>query len=148
MRVSGTNEVRVRPADWEADGEALRSVRFAVFVEEQGVDPALELDAWDETSFHVLAECGGRVVGTGRLLPDGHVGRLAVEHAWRGRGVGRALMEALLAAAGERDLPNVILHSQVSAIPFYEKLGFEAEGAEFVEAGIPHRLMTRELSGK
>ncbi len=138
--------IEVRAVDWENSRVALLAVRHAVFVREQGVDASLELDEWDAVSRHFLAEdASGDPIGTARLLPGGRVGRVAVLDEWRRRGVGRALMLAVIAAARAAEMKRLHLHAQVHSIPFYETLGFVAEGAVFEEAGIPHREMTREL---
>jgi len=118
------------------------SVRREVFIVEQGVPEALEWDEHDATSLHALAEGpGGEVLGTGRLLPDGHIGRMAVRRPWRGRGVGTAILETLIARARARQDAEIALSAQVGAIAFYERFGFVAEGPEFDDAGIPHRRM-------
>ena len=133
---------------WDELGALARPVREAVFVAEQGVPLALEWDEFDAVSRHVIArDSHGEVIGTGRLLPDGHIGRMAVLAAWRGKHVGRALMERLIAEAAQQKLQPLLLHAQVQAVEFYEKLGFVAEGAGFMEAGIPHRLMRRPAAG-
>lgn len=129
---------------WAELSRLSRSVREAVFIIEQGVPKELEWDEFDAVSRHAIAHDGnGEVIGTGRLLPDGHIGRMAVLAAWRGKQVGRALMERLIAEAAQQKLGPLLLHAQVQAIGFYEKLGFVAEGPTFMEAGIPHRLMRR-----
>jgi predicted GNAT family N-acyltransferase len=121
-------------------------VREAVFVVEQGVPPEIERDDWDSRCDHALAiDSAGRVVGTGRLLPDGHIGRMAVLADCRGRGVGGLILAALVARAGERGMRRVVLNAQTHAAPFYARHGFVALGAEFVEAGIPHVAMARAL---
>lgn len=138
----------VRIADWSdpADRAAIRRVRETVFIAEQGVPPEEEWDAHDETCLHVLAlDATGEAIGTGRLLSGGWIGRLAVVRSWRGRGVGDALMRELLAAAYERGEHESLLHAQTHAIPFYERFGYVAEGEEFEECGIPHRLMRLRL---
>jgi predicted GNAT family N-acyltransferase len=137
---------RVRSADWSADGAALRHVRRAVFIEEQGVPEELEWDQADAACRHALAvDDSGAPVGVGRLLPDGHVGRLAVLASWRGRGVGAALFGHLLAVAAERGHRRVVLNAQVAAVGFYERHGFVASGEQFLEAGIAHLVMQRDL---
>ena len=105
---------------WSAAREALLTVRLAVFVEEQGVPPELELDEHDATAYHVLVrDPAARPIACGRLLPDGQIGRMAVLPGWRGRGIGRALLQALLSAAAARGLAAVFLHAQCSAVGFY-----------------------------
>jgi predicted GNAT family N-acyltransferase len=135
----------VRQADWCADRQALRAVREAVFIREQSVPADMEWDDADETCVHALACAGSHAIGTGRLLPDGHIGRMAVLKAWRGRGVGSAILEYLIATARERGLRRVALNAQVQAVPFYERFGFKREGEVFPDAGIPHLHMRREL---
>jgi len=133
----------VTAGSWDEIGPQAAPLREAVFIAEQGVPADLEWDEFDATSLHAVACDGtGAIIGTGRLLPDGHIGRLAVRADWRGRGVGRALLERLLEAAMQKNL-SPLLHAQTQATGFYEKLGFIAEGPEFIEAGISHRLMRR-----
>ena len=130
---------------WDELGALAKPLREAVFVVEQGVPLAMEWDEFDAVSRHVVArDSQGEVIGTGRLLPDGHIGRLAVRADWRGKNVGRALMERLIAEAMKRGLRPLLLHAQMQALGFYEKLGFAATGDAFMEAGIPHRLMRRD----
>ena len=138
---------QVRLADWVRDETALRSVREAVFVHEQAVPLSLEWDGIDPQCLHVLAENeNGRAIGTGRLLPDGHIGRMAVLAEWRGRGVGSALLGMLIACARERGMREVIVNAQTHAIAFYRGHGFVEEGAIFLDAGIPHRCMRRSCA--
>ena len=136
----------LREVDWTVDRDALRAVRWKVFVEEQRVPEDEEWDDYDPVSRHVIAAAAdGAPVGTGRLLPDGHVGRMAVLKEWRGRGVGGAVLGHLLKLAHETRHAVVRLHAQTHALGFYEKHGFVAEGEEFMEAGIPHLRMSRIL---
>lgn len=136
----------VRDADWDRDRLALKHVRRVVFMAEQGVPEELEWDEWDATSRHFLAEdAQGHPLGTARLLPDGHIGRMAVLQFWRRRGVGTALMRHVLAAAREAGFATVELAAQSHALQFYERFGFAALGDEFMDAGIPHRSMRLEL---
>jgi predicted GNAT family N-acyltransferase len=138
--------VRIELGDWHAMQARAAPVRFAVFVEEQGVPPEIEIDEFDPVSLHALAIDGdGRVLGTGRLLPDGHIGRMAVARSARGAGVGGAILAALIDAARARGDREVALNAQTHAMPFYERFGFVAEGEEFDDAGIPHRSMRRAL---
>ena len=139
----------VRVADWSTDEPALRSIRFDVFCVEQAVPEALEWDGIDAQCRHVLAEDeAGRAIGCGRLLPDGHIGRVAVRAQWRGREVGSALLERLLALAAERGGVRVMLNAQTHAMPFYARYGFALVGEPFDEAGIPHQAMEATLPAR
>ncbi|HXF65540.1 MAG TPA: GNAT family N-acetyltransferase [Burkholderiales bacterium] len=134
----------VKPVNWRASQEAIRAIRTRVFVEEQRIPEELEWDEEDEHSYHVLVYASdGSPVGTGRLLRDGRIGRMAVLKEWRGRGAGSALMKYLLWLAAKMGFDEVKLHAQVRAAGFYAKHGFRAEGEEFMEAGIPHVVMSR-----
>lgn len=137
---------RVREASSAGDFTALHALREQVFVHEQQVPVALERDALDAGSHHVLAEdAGGRVIGTARLTPLRSIGRMAVLPQWRGRGVGGALLHALLRQAADRGWSEVGLHAQAHAIGFYRDHGFREVGEPFVEAGIDHRAMQLRL---
>jgi predicted GNAT family N-acyltransferase len=136
----------VERVDWQSAAAPLRQVRRLVFVEEQGVPEELEWDEWDARCVHVLARTStGEPVGTGRLLPDAHIGRMAVLPRWRRQGVASAMLRELLAVARERGDDVVRLNAQTQAIPFYLRFGFAAQGPEFQDAGIPHRLMVLRL---
>jgi predicted GNAT family N-acyltransferase len=106
----------------------------------------LEWDEADEVSTHAVAyDEAGQVIATGRLLPDGHIGRMAVRKSARGKGIGSEVLAALLEEAKHRRFHELVLHAQTHAIDFYFKHGFQIEGDEFLEAGIPHRRMTLTL---
>ncbi|MFB7108818.1 GNAT family N-acetyltransferase [Streptomyces sp. NPDC001698] len=149
----------VRVAEDPADREACFAVRKEVFVVEQGVPQDIEYDEYDALAVHVLAvREDGVPLGTGRLLYGaeaaaktggdpavGSLGRLAVTGDARGLGVGAALVRAIEDAARARGLSAVDLHAQSHALGFYERLGYEAYGPEFPDAGIPHRAMRRAL---
>jgi predicted GNAT family N-acyltransferase len=138
--------VSIRILPWQAARADAQRVRETVFVVEQGVPPEIELDEWDERCDHALAyDAGGRVVGTGRLLPDGHIGRMAVLRAARRHGVGARLLEALVGRARARGITRVALNAQIHAEPFYARFGFVRASEPFIEAGIPHVAMTREI---
>ena len=124
----------------------LAEIRRVVFVIEQQVPEAEEWDGMDAASRHVIAVSrDGMALGTGRLLPDGRIGRMAVLKAWRGRGVGSALLRALIAMAREQGHAETRLHAQTHALDFYRKQGYTPLGAEFMEAGIPHYEMRLRL---
>ena len=130
---------------WEEARAEAGPIRFVVFVDEQKVPVEMELDEHDAVCVHVIARSEGRAVGTGRLLPDGHIGRMAVLKAWRGRGVGAAMLNALVGAARERGDKDVVLSAQTHARGFYMKFGFSSEGPEYPDAGIPHQAMRKKL---
>jgi len=129
------------------DGEPLlRAVREAVFIQEQHVPAELEWDGLDEDSRHALAlSAKGDAIGCGRMLSDGHIGRIAVMPQWRKQLVGTAIMEALLNEARSRGFKQVDVDAQTHAVPFYRSFGFQEEGEEFEDAGLPHIKMTLKL---
>jgi len=137
-------EFLVQPGSWGQLGLEAFAVREKVFIQEQSVPAEMELDEFDPVSRHVLARSvDGLPIGTGRLLADGHIGRLAVVAEWRGKGVGQALMDRLLDLAREAGMTRLALHAQTQATGFYRRFGFVESGEEFMEAGIPHVLMVR-----
>lgn len=140
-----TDQINLRRADWEQDRELLRRLREVVFVHEQGVPADIEWDGKDAAAEHVIAEVGGGVVACGRLMPDGKIGRMAVLPEARSRGIGTRVMTALIEQAMRRGLRSVYLHAQAHAAGFYERQAFVHEGDTFVEAGIEHIAMRREL---
>lgn len=135
----------VRTATWPDDQATLKAIRFEVFVEEQGVPPELEVDENDPVSIHAIAWQGGQAAGCGRLLPDGHIGRMAVRKPWRGQGVGAAILAHLIERARQRGDREVVLSAQTHALGFYERFGFVAEGPEYLDCDIPHRFMRLTL---
>ncbi|ACL72468.1 GNAT family N-acetyltransferase [Thioalkalivibrio sulfidiphilus] len=136
----------VSEALWPRDTGALRSVREPVFVEEQGVPLELERDGVDIACLHLLARnSSGHPIGAARLAPDGRIGRMAVLPAWRGRGVGRALLDAAIRLAKELGMVKVELNAQCHASAFYAKAGFQQIGEVFMDAGIPHIRMVKRI---
>ncbi len=136
----------IEHADWREHAEAIRAVRHAVFVQEQGIPAALEWDGRDPACRHVLAiSHTGEPIGTARVQADGHIGRMAVLAPWRHMGVGRALLASLIRTAEEHRLTSVWLTAQVQAVGFYQRAGFVVDGDPFMEAGITHQRMVRRL---
>ena len=135
--------VVLRLGSWAELAAEAGPIRFEVFVEEQRVPAEMELDEFDALSCHALALADGQPVGTSRLLPDGHIGRMAVVAGWRGRGVGAALLQALIDEAGRRGMAQLALSAQTHALGFYRRFGFLPEGDVYEEAGLPHQVMTR-----
>ncbi|BAL25190.1 GNAT family N-acetyltransferase [Azoarcus sp. KH32C] len=136
----------IRILDWTEAGALVMPLREEVFVGEQGVPAELERDPNDPKYRHAVAtDSDGRVIGTGRLLPNGHIGRMAVTADWRNRGIGGRILEALVAEAQRQGRSDVVLNAQISAVDFYLRHGFAPEGEVFVEAGIRHQTMRRKL---
>jgi predicted GNAT family N-acyltransferase len=137
---------RVALVGYAQASSELHAVRDTVFVQEQRVPATLERDALDPDCAHVLArDDEGRAIGTGRLTPERRIGRMAVLPAWRGRGVGDAMLAELLREARRRGWREVTLNAQVSALDFYLRHGFTPVGGRFMEAGIEHQAMRQPL---
>ncbi|AHV92931.1 GNAT family N-acetyltransferase [Bordetella holmesii] len=149
MSTVSSSPVRIVIGTWDRLREHATSVRHEVFVLEQNVPTEIELGDEDAVSVHAVAyDLEDRPVGTGRLLLDGHIGRMAVRKSVRGTGVGGRVLDALIEQGhGEGEGHRMlVLHAQTHAKAFYEAHGFRADGDEFVEAGIPHVVMVRELT--
>jgi len=139
---------RVEAVEYARQRDDLLRVRETVFVREQHVPLEEERDALDPLCLHVLArDEAGRPIGTGRLTPERRIGRMAVLREWRSRGVGDALLAALLDLARRQHWPELSLNAQVSAETFYARHGFVPYGPRFHEAGIEHQAMRRRLDG-
>jgi len=139
-------DVRVVRTDEEYE-DAL-AVRFAVFVEEQGVPKDLEVDEHEDEAVHFVAYLDGDPVGAARLRGqsgDAKVERVAVLPAHRGEGHGAEVMREVEGVAAAREYDRVVLHAQTRSAGFYDRLGYERVGEEFEEAGIPHVEMRKPL---
>lgn len=137
----------IQEGSWAELGELAGEIRRVVFIDEQCVPLAEEWDGRDDACLHFLAWRGEAALGTARLLPDGHIGRVAVLRDARGLGIGAALMEAAIDSARRLGHAQVELAAQTHALAFYENLGFVAFGEIFMDAGIPHRNMRLLLNG-
>lgn len=147
---AGEPVVQLAVGRWADLRPAAAALRSRVFIEEQGIDPAIELDALDDGAVHaVLTNRLGQPVATGRLLVHepgvGRIGRMAVHRVLRGGRFGQQVLDALMAAARERGDRQVVLHAQRSAEGFYRRLGFQPCGEPFEEAGIAHIEMIKGL---
>ncbi len=138
---SNMSQVEILQVEWASAHLVLHSIRYPVFVLEQGFAAEIELDGRDPDCVHILARRDTIPVGTARMLPTGHIGRVSVLATYRGHGIGSALIRKLMRIAQEQGQPHVDLDSQIHAIPFYERLGFERNGPVFQEAGKPHQNM-------
>ena len=134
-------------ATYGVDSEALIEVRNSVFVVEQGIPSEVEFDGLDKLCQHFVArDVQGRPIGTGRLSPQGQIGRMAVLTKWRGQGVGASLLRVIIEKARNVGLTEVTANAQVSALGFYKKFGFSERGETFDEAGIPHQAVSLVLA--
>lgn len=142
------DEIRVVPAADERLKQIAFEIRRRVFIEEQGVPESIELDSDDAHAYHALAMLRERAIGCARMVPHPEyvkIGRMAVIREWRGRGVGRRLLDFLVGEARALGYRRAVLHAQLHAEGFYLKAGFRPIGPEFDEAGIPHRRMELDL---
>jgi len=137
-----SKKVTISEANWQNEANEILRVREKVFICEQGISPDIVQDGRDADFFHALArDESGEAIGTGRLSPKGHIGRLSVTIPYRGKGVGKLLLFKLVEIAAEQKMPQVYLNSQTHAIDFYLDAGFISQGPVFMEAGIPHQRM-------
>ena len=131
--------------DYESHAKNICAIRYEVFVDEQNVPEELEIDGLDGEAKHVLTFVDEVPIGTGRILSDGHIGRVAVLKNYRGLGIGKSIMKELIKWAQDMSLEKVWLSSQLHAHSFYLDLGFVCVGEIYKEAGIDHIKMFRSL---
>ena len=132
---------------WDKHKKDLIRIRTLVFINEQLVPPELEWDGYDNDCWHVIASTNDvEYIATGRMLYDGHIGRMAVLPEFRGQGIGSAMLNELINLAKQQGLREVFLHAQTSAIEFYQNHGFVISSDEFMDAGIPHVTMRKTLT--
>lgn len=142
-------KLSLRICNWSEAEALVMPLRLTVFVDEQGVPAEIERDEFDPVSRHaVLADDRGRVLATGRLLPDGHIGRMAVAAGCRKAGLGSRVLVALMDEARKQGLPEVMLNAQATALEFYARHGFAEQGPRFMEAGIEHQAMALRLPAR
>jgi predicted GNAT family N-acyltransferase len=140
------NEFNIILGDWNTLQTDAQAIRHEVFVLEQHIPADLEWDVMDALCLHAVAYDENKlVIGTGRLLPDGHIGRMAVKETARGSGVGAAILRLLMEQAKLRGQVAVQLNAQTTAESFYQRAGFASDGTQFEEAGIPHVHMTHNF---
>ena len=138
-------EYTLKLTRWDKDQKNLSEVRRIVFIEEQQVPEELEWDDDDKSSVHILVTDNDAPIATGRIKMDGHIGRMAVLKDYRDKGVGSAVLKALIDFSKTLKMKSVYLHAQTSAILFYEKHGFKTSSEKFMDAGIPHKTMKMDL---
>ena len=138
---------RIETTRYDQHQTCIQWVRRKVFIEEQGIDPALEWDVHDaEATFAVALNAQNEVIGTGRLLHNGKIGRMAVLPAYRRQGIASALLQHLLRLAKQQGHQHVVLSAQQSVMALYLKHGFEPVGPPHEEVGIPHQTMQCEIN--
>ncbi|RDH86142.1 MAG: GNAT family N-acetyltransferase [endosymbiont of Galathealinum brachiosum] len=135
----------IQVTSWEKDKSALSKIRQKVFIEEQNVPEELEWDDDDKNCVHVLVTHNNTPIATGRIKMDGHIGRIAVLKNYRDKGIGSAVLKALIDVSKTLKIKSIYLHAQIGAISFYEKHGFKISSEEFMDAGIPHKTMKMDL---
>jgi predicted GNAT family N-acyltransferase len=139
--------IAIETQSWVVARDAAYAIRYAVFVEEQGIPVELEIDDYDPIAEHALAFVDGRCIATARIYLDekdpskAKIGRMAVLKDFREQGIGTALLGEVIRAGMMQGASVFELHAQQSAVPFYAKLQFKPDGAIFDEVGIPHQCM-------
>lgn len=145
-RASG-RPYRIQIVRWAEAQPVLEAIRRKVFIDEQAVPEALEWEAIDVDCPHLLALVSEQhAVGCARVLPGGSIGRMAVLPAWRGQGIGSALLQAAISYCRDHALRQLSLSAQVHAIPFYARFGFVVSSEVYDDAGIPHQTMLLDIS--
>lgn len=124
----------------------IKNIRNRVFTDEQNVDPEIDFDGQDPKAVQAIIYCDNKAVATGRMLEDGHIGRVAVLKEYRSLGFGSKIIEILQNHAIKNNYPRIYLGAQLHAESFYKKLGFERFGQEYIEANIKHIAMQRGLT--
>jgi len=138
--------IKVKVVNYNNENTKLiRSIRDSVFINEQGINPTIEYDGLDSSAMHTLVFINDKAIATGRILSDGHIGRIAVLSEFRGQNIGSKIVNSLTDVARKNAYKRVYLGSQKQAIDFYTKLGFTPLGEEFIEAGIVHLSMEKIL---
>lgn len=133
------NDFAIAIVNWHEKLAEITSVRWAVFVEEQNVPESIDFDGSDTDYIHVLAwDKNNRPVGTARINRKGRIGRMAVLKDYRMQGIGTKMIQTLMDYGRKNSITDFHVSSQVTAVGFYEKMGFEPFGEEFIEAGIKH----------
>jgi len=139
------NALEIKIVDYKNHQLQIHQVRNEVFIDEQKVPENIEIDGLDPGAKHVLVLDADIAIGTGRMLPDGHFGRIAVKKQYRGRGIGKSIMRKLICIAKDLHLSEVWLSSQYHARGFYQKFGFIENGDIYQEASIDHIKMKKKL---
>lgn len=133
--------------EWRLDADLLTALRHEVFVNEQQVPIDMEIDEMDPQSQHIKTSLSnGKLIGTARLLPNHYIGRMCISHDFRHQGIGGAMLEFIIDYAQKVKIDALYLNAQITAQPFYQRYGFDADSDIFMEAGIPHVHMTLKFT--
>lgn len=132
------SDTTIKIVDFDMSLPEINHIRTKVFIEEQNVPAELEWDEFDSNSLHILAYSDNKAVGTARLLRDGHIGRMAVLNDFRNQGIGKSMLNFMVALAHKKLMTNIQLSAQEHAVGFYEKQGFSISSDVYMDAGIPH----------
>ena len=135
----------IQSGTWGQFATEAKSIREQVFIQEQQIAPEDEWDAQDAVALHFVVYIAKQPIATARLLSNHSIGRVAVLKSYRGLGLGKKVMEAIIQQAQQEQRPFLVLSAQVYATGFYQQLGFQVEGEEYLDCGIPHIRMRREL---
>ncbi len=138
-------QFQILSGKWAQFEQAAKLIREQVFIQEQHIAPEDEWDAEDAASLHFIVYDQAQPIATARLMNSNSIGRVAVLKAYRGKGIGKLLMEAVISQARIERREFLKLSSQVHAISFYAGLGFAAEGGEYLDCGIAHIDMRMKL---
>jgi predicted GNAT family N-acyltransferase len=137
--------MKIEAGDWASLKQHAQKIRELVFIQEQDIPENEEWDDLDSVSLHFIVWDDTTVIATARLLPNNSIGRVAVLKSHRGLGIGFKLMQEIILVARQEQRKFLELSAQVHAISFYEKLGFQCEGHEYLDCGIPHITMKMEM---
>ncbi len=140
--------ISIQITHWDEAKSHVMPIRREIFIIEQQVPEELEWDEFDQDALHAIVKKEQDIIGTARLIIDGQdarIGRMAIKKDFRGQGIGQEMLEALVTKSLELHVTLIKLHAQVHAVSFYAKLGFEARGEIFSEAGIDHVNMQKVL---
>lgn len=137
--------IKIEHGTWQNLHLAAQDIREKVFIQEQHIPEHEEWDEMDEVSLHFIVWENNHAIATARLLPNNSIGRVAVLKSYRGLGIGFKLMQEMIFVARQEQRIFLQLSAQVHAISFYEKLGFQCEGSEYLDCEIPHISMQMEM---
>ena len=139
------NSYQIKAGSWAELNIVAKEIREQVFIQEQNIEPEDEWDELDSESLHFIVYEDNHAIATARLLKNNSIGRVAVLKAYRGLGIGKILMEYIIQYALNENREYLKLSAQTYAIPFYSKLGFNVQGSEYLDCGIPHINMFKNL---